>query len=494
MRKSDAARTPRANPFGISSTVGRPAPAHSATWSKPPAKASSTLKVPPKRTPPNIANRRRRSSSRRMILRKFLSQRTVMPYSATPPKPAITRRSRSSRNCLISLMGWKGTRLPSGSTPDAEGSSGSIFRPSMATTVVSLAHHLMNDGHTVAVDGDHGVAVVHQVVRQRESGRAEPDNKDSFPGCRFWIRATNVEGVPAREQRVDLEAPRQFENVLQRARLGLRDVDRLLLLVDAGLHAVVADAVPGGGQHRVVDGDDAERGERLAARLHHMKLGDLLLERAARQRDAEHGLAESLGGRLFLEAFRARVLSLLVAPDAVVRLVERADQVGAAIGQLESVAMAQVLRGMLRKAILGFAVNRDQPHVVELPRRLEQHAGAVLLASLGTRRSPRCVARGGFALRCMRCFVLQPLAHLLCKLQFRERATEDPILDRLRVNRSYFFRLDLVQGTPLHELALHRVERRKLVVFFRERAGLGFDAEELRQEILDVRSERDQQV
>src|SRR5256885_11561556 len=29
--------------------------------------------------------------------------------------------------------------------------------------------------------------------------------------------------------------------------------------------SVVADAVPGGGQHRVVDGDDAERRERLAA-------------------------------------------------------------------------------------------------------------------------------------------------------------------------------------------------------------------------------------
>src|SRR5216117_4195971 len=116
---------------------------------------------------------------------------------------------------------------------------------------------------------------------QREARRAEPDNKDSFPGCRFWIRATNVEGVPPREQRVDLEAPGQLEHVLQRARLGLRDVDRLLLLVDAGLHAVVADAVPGGGQHRVVDGDDAERRERLAARLDHVKLGDLLLERAA---------------------------------------------------------------------------------------------------------------------------------------------------------------------------------------------------------------------
>jgi len=47
-----------------------------------------------------------------------------------------------------------------------------------------------------------------------------------------------------------------------------------------------------------------------------------------------------------------------VAPDAVVRLVERADQVGAGIGQLESVALAQVFQGMLLKAILCLGVNR----------------------------------------------------------------------------------------------------------------------------------------
>ena len=37
-------------------TVGRPAPAHNAMWSKPIANALSTVIVPPKRTPPNIAN------------------------------------------------------------------------------------------------------------------------------------------------------------------------------------------------------------------------------------------------------------------------------------------------------------------------------------------------------------------------------------------------------------------------------------------------------
>ncbi len=46
--------------LGARRLVGRPAPAQSAMWSKPSAKASSMVSVPPKRTPPNIANSGRR--------------------------------------------------------------------------------------------------------------------------------------------------------------------------------------------------------------------------------------------------------------------------------------------------------------------------------------------------------------------------------------------------------------------------------------------------
>ncbi len=63
-----------------------------------------------------------------------MSQRTVMPYSATPPKPAITRASSGSISARTSRTGAKATRLP-WSTPDSSGGSGSIFSPSMPTTV-----------------------------------------------------------------------------------------------------------------------------------------------------------------------------------------------------------------------------------------------------------------------------------------------------------------------------------------------------------------------
>ena len=70
-----------------------------------------------------------------MILRKFLSQRTVMPYSATPPNPAMTRSSSDSYK-LVHVTDRlerhaRAVRLDAGN----RGGSGSILSPSMPTTV-----------------------------------------------------------------------------------------------------------------------------------------------------------------------------------------------------------------------------------------------------------------------------------------------------------------------------------------------------------------------
>ena len=164
------------------------------------------------------------------------------------------------------------------------------------------------------------------------------------------------------------------------------NVDWLLLLVDARLHAVVADAVPGRGDYRVIDADNGERPDYLTARLHHLELGDALLERAAGERHVEEALLErgapTVRRGLVDEALRARVLALLVAPNAVACLVERAHEIGAGVGQCEPFAAAQVVRGHVIGGKPGVFVDLDrhQAQRVQLARHLEEDATAVPLA------------------------------------------------------------------------------------------------------------------
>src|SRR5688572_7444454 len=93
-----------------------------------------------------------------------------------------------------------------------------------------------------------------------------------------------MERVPAREQRVDLEAPGQLEHVLERPGFCLRNVDRILALVDARLHAVVADAVAGRADCGIVDDDHRESADGPAFALELVEFRDALLERTTGER------------------------------------------------------------------------------------------------------------------------------------------------------------------------------------------------------------------
>jgi hypothetical protein len=138
-----------------------------------------------------------------------------------------------------------------------------------------------------AVDADDRVPVVQQMVREREAGRPHADDEHAPAGRCGGNVAAKVQRIPPREQAVDLEAPGQLEHVLQEARLRLRDVDRVGLLVDARLHAIVADPVSRARDHRVVDADHRERADRHAFRAQLVEFRDALLERAAGEHDAE---------------------------------------------------------------------------------------------------------------------------------------------------------------------------------------------------------------
>src|SRR5579883_2782241 len=105
------------------------------------------------------------------------------------------------------------------------------------------------------------------MMREREPSGPEPNHQHFVTGRRFRIRPREVQRVPAREQAVNFEAPGQFENVFERACFDLRNIDRILLLENTRLHAVVANAMSGTGSHRVIDGDDRQRADRITRSL-----------------------------------------------------------------------------------------------------------------------------------------------------------------------------------------------------------------------------------
>src|SRR5206468_1977048 len=115
----------------------------------------------------------------------------------------------------------------------------------------------------------------------------------------------------------------------------LRDVDRLLLLVDARLHAIVADAVTGAREHRVVEADERERSDRVALTLERVHLRDFFVERTAGER---HPKAVRLDRTaLVLEALRARILIAVVAVNAVIDLCKHLSRVHPPIGEREAI-------------------------------------------------------------------------------------------------------------------------------------------------------------
>src|SRR5690606_28703101 len=102
------------------------------------------------------------------------------------------------------------------------------------------------------------------------------------------------------------------------------------------------------------------------------------------------------GARLFADALRAGVLALLVAPDAVVGLVERAAQAGARVGEREALAAPQVT-GLDREhahAVLVVAVCvAEEVHRVGLCGQREQHVAGVAPAAGPGGRGPGAVAQ-----------------------------------------------------------------------------------------------------
>ena len=271
------------------------------------------------------------------------------------------------------------------------------------------------------------------------------------------------------------------------------DVDRVLTLIDAGLHAVVADPMPGRGAERVVDRDDGERADAEPARLHQIHLRDLLVERAAGEGDAKDALLEP--AVLFVEPVRTAVFPLVVAPDTVIRLVERAFEVGAGVGQGKAFAAPPfvVAPPQHRGPVAPDRLDRHQMLHVEPVRHLEQQTLPVAAAAVRRQRRPDGILPSDFERCRVKGLVVEPGRDLLGIPPFPRRDAVDRAAhqrlelrgERRPVERRRLRFARAFEGVALHKAPLHRIKRCQSVMARRQRPQFGGDAEQRPEEILE---------
>src|SRR5207237_6044912 len=163
---------------------------------------------------------------------------------------------------------------------------------------------------------------------------------------------------------------------------------------------------------------------RLGVRLGLVDLGDRLCQRPACELHAEYRFAEAFGWRFLFEPLRTGVLLLLVTPDAVICFIERTDEIGARIGERKAFAMTKMLEPVRAGASARVRMDRNEAHVIELVRRLEQHARGVLRFAFGRRRRPRGVARGELELGSVLGLVRKPTGDLAREIDLGEIAAK----------------------------------------------------------------------
>ena len=136
IRKSEAVRTPRASPFGMSSVVGLPAPMQSATWSKPVRE--------------RVLERQRAAEAHAAVQRELaaaleqqadqLEEVLVPAHGDAVLGDAAEARHHALVERLVQLIDVADRARTARACrrrrrPRPAAGSGSIFRPSMPTTV-----------------------------------------------------------------------------------------------------------------------------------------------------------------------------------------------------------------------------------------------------------------------------------------------------------------------------------------------------------------------
>ena len=235
-----------------------------------------------------------------------------------------------------------------------------------------------------------------------------------------------------------------------------------------------------------------------------MEFRNLFFQRATRQCDTERTLLEGnlvriVSGRFLAQSFGARVLSLSVAPDAVIGVIQCANQVSALIGQLEAFSPANVLRtdGECRDAqILDFLGMVNQILRIGLRWSLEQYASMCMCLPGRRLQGPCSISQGQIQMCRVGGFIRLPLCDMVGEGQFVETAPEQRgqfPFNGGAVNLQRFRPLVLCDGAALDELAFDRIQRRQIIVLASQSQRGVCDVEQLSNEPLQVRRQGEQQ-
>jgi hypothetical protein len=260
--------------------------------------------------------------------------------------------------------------------------------------------------------------------------------------------------------------------------------------------------------HRIVDHDNREGPQRIAALAQQMHFRNLLVERAARQRDPQRIGCDRAG--LVADALRATVLVPLVAEHTVVDLAEHLARVEAFVGELESFAPPQP--GLWPDH--GFGHGRIRPHDLNQMHRVDGFGkpkdDPVLVARVvHVRRRPpfyRLDVGGDGVLLLLatgdagRFLAIQQVASESCQRKFPgaivdqagHRAIDERVI--VRRGRDATAAFEQRQRAPANEIDL---EAEEIVVgpgLRDHRLDVRPDAEQPRQKAADVRRHRDDQI
>ncbi len=198
------------------------------------------------------------------------------------------------------------------------------------------------------------------------------------PIIRLCRKLHGAQGIPAGQQIIQLNPPGKVEDIRQNAGFNLRNVDRVLLLVHTGFHAVIADAMAGSGNHGIIDHGHGQCRQIQSVPFENLHFRNFFFEGTARQGHAQRiNLQAQFRHPFFLgESPGAKIAIMIMTIQTIMDFTLHAARVHAQIRQMKAVAATQGTVGRYKWRT---------GHLIEL---FEWHEGLMIYALGQTEARP----------------------------------------------------------------------------------------------------------